>query len=97
VAAYALIVLLIALFPANVYAAQAGVMVAGQPASPLIWRLPLQLFWMWSLWWSVQERSRVVSAGRASDRLSTYRPCRPCRRSRHVPPERQTPLPGSPK
>jgi len=58
-AAHVLIVLLVALFPANVYAAQEGLMIAGQPASPLIWRLPLQLFWMWSLWWAVQESPRA--------------------------------------
>ena len=50
-AALALMALLAAMFPANVYAAQQGLFIAGQEASPLIWRLPLQLFWMWALWW----------------------------------------------
>jgi uncharacterized membrane protein len=50
-AAWGLIVLLAAMFPANVYAAREGLLVAGREASPLIWRLPLQLFWMWALWW----------------------------------------------
>ena len=50
-AAVALMVLLAAMFPANVYAAHEGLLVGGQPASPLFWRLPLQLFWMWALWW----------------------------------------------
>ena len=50
-AAYGLIVLLAAMFPANVHAARAGLPIAGRRASPLVWRLPLQLFWMSALWW----------------------------------------------
>ena len=50
-AAYSLILLLLAMFPANVHAARAGLMVAGRRASPLVWRLPLQLFWIGALWW----------------------------------------------
>jgi len=49
-AAYGLIALLAAMFPANVYAARAGLIVAGRRASPLVWRLPLQLLWMSALW-----------------------------------------------
>lgn|SRR5262245_4966769 len=51
VAAYGLILLLLAMFPANIYAARAGLMVAGRRASPLVWRLPLQAFWIGALWW----------------------------------------------
>ena len=50
-AAYGLIALLAAMFPANVHAARAGSIVAGRRASPLVWRLPLQLLWMSALWW----------------------------------------------
>ena len=50
-AAYGLIALLAAMFPANVHAARAGLIVAGRRASPLVWRLPLQLLWMSALWW----------------------------------------------
>ena len=50
-AAYGLILLLLAMFPANVHAARAGLMVAGRRASPLVWRLPLQMFWIGALWW----------------------------------------------
>jgi uncharacterized membrane protein len=50
-AAYGLIALLAAMFPANFYAARAGLIVAGRRASPLVWRLPLQLFWISALWW----------------------------------------------
>jgi uncharacterized membrane protein len=50
-AAYSLMALLIAMFPANVHAARRGLMVAGRRATPLRWRLPLQLFWIAALWW----------------------------------------------
>ncbi len=50
-AAYGLIALLVAMFPANVHAAREGLMIAGRRASPLLWRLPLQLFWIAALWW----------------------------------------------
>jgi uncharacterized membrane protein len=51
-AAYALIALLIALFPANIHAARSAVTIGGRPATPLVARLPLQLFWIGLLWWS---------------------------------------------
>ena len=49
-AAYGLIALLAAMFPANIHAARAGLDVAGRAATPVAWRLPLQLFWMGALW-----------------------------------------------
>lgn len=49
--AYALIALLVAMFPANVRAARLHLMVVGRPAMPLSMRLPLQLFWIGALWW----------------------------------------------
>lgn len=49
-AAIGLALLLVALFPANVHAARAGLTIAG-PATPLIWRAPLQLFWIAALTW----------------------------------------------
>jgi uncharacterized membrane protein len=51
IAAYGLIALLVAMFPANVHAAREGLMIAGRRATPLSWRLPLQLFWIGALWW----------------------------------------------
>jgi uncharacterized membrane protein len=48
-AAFALSALLVAMFPANVRAARAGLVVVGRPATPLVWRLPLQLFWIAAL------------------------------------------------
>jgi uncharacterized membrane protein len=53
-AAYALIVLLIAMFPANVHAARSGSTIAGRRVTPLTIRAPLQLAWIALLWWSVQ-------------------------------------------
>jgi uncharacterized membrane protein len=49
--AYALIALLIAMFPANARAARLRLIVVGRPAMPLALRLPLQLFWISALWW----------------------------------------------
>jgi uncharacterized membrane protein len=50
-AASGLALLLIGMFPANVLAARQGLMVVGRRATPLVWRLPLQLFWIAALLW----------------------------------------------
>jgi uncharacterized membrane protein len=54
-AAWCLMALLVAVFPANVYASQANVAVAGRPPSPLVFRLPLQVLWIALLWWSMPQ------------------------------------------
>ncbi|HEX2460421.1 MAG TPA: hypothetical protein VHJ58_09770 [Vicinamibacterales bacterium] len=51
VAAYSLIALLVAMFPANLHAARAGLVIAGRRATPIVWRAALQLFWTSALWW----------------------------------------------
>jgi uncharacterized membrane protein len=51
VAAYSLIALLVAMFPANLHAARAGLVIAGRRATPIVWRAALQLFWISALWW----------------------------------------------
>jgi uncharacterized membrane protein len=51
-----LMLLLVALFPANVYAALKGVTLGGSSATALWFRTPLQLFWIVALWWSVVVR-----------------------------------------
>jgi len=51
-AAWALIAMLVAMFPANVYAALKGVTLRGRPATALWLRTPLQAFWIAALWWS---------------------------------------------
>lgn len=50
-AALALAALLVALFPANLHADRAGLRIAGRRATPLRYRLPLQLFWIACLLW----------------------------------------------
>ena len=55
--AYALMALLVALFPANVRAARLRLVVAGRRATPLIIRLPLQLFWIAALWWVARAQA----------------------------------------
>ena len=52
-AAYALIALLISMFPANLYASRIGHRIAGRPHTRLALRLPLQLLWIALLGWSV--------------------------------------------
>lgn len=61
-AAYALSALLVAMFPANVRAARAGVVVVGRRAAPLIWRLPLQLFWIAALLWVARASASASTA-----------------------------------
>src|SRR5688500_11960698 len=65
-AAYCLAALLVAMFPANAYAAIAGVEFGGSAASPLVWRLPLQLFWIGALVWVARAHRaprRPLAAG----------------------------------
>jgi uncharacterized membrane protein len=57
VAAYGFALLLL-MFPANVHAARAGLMIAGRRATPLVWRLPLQVFWIGALWWAAYTVGR---------------------------------------
>ena len=51
-AAWGLIALLAAMFPANVYAALNGVGLGDDPPSALWYRAPLQIFWAGVLWWA---------------------------------------------
>jgi uncharacterized membrane protein len=51
-AAVALILLLLAVLPANIHAAQAGVTLGGQPVTPLVPRVTLQALFIALLWWS---------------------------------------------
>ena len=58
-AALALAALLVALFPANIHAARAGLEIAGRRATKLSLRLPLQLFWIGCLLWVAVTPSAV--------------------------------------
>jgi uncharacterized membrane protein len=62
-AALALAALLIALFPANIRADRAGLRIAGRPATPLRYRLPLQLFWIACLLWVAALRPAAGGLG----------------------------------
>ncbi len=53
-AGIALILLLVALFPANINAARNAIPLRGKPPTPLWLRLPLQMVWIGLLWWSTQ-------------------------------------------
>jgi uncharacterized membrane protein len=55
-AAWGLAALLVAMLPANVYAALNGVPLRGNPPSALWWRVPLQMFWIATLWRSVPQQ-----------------------------------------
>ena len=52
-AAWSLAALLVAMFPANIYAARSGHTIGGRPHTPLVMRLPMQLIWIGLLIWSV--------------------------------------------
>jgi uncharacterized membrane protein len=61
-AAVALILLLIAMLPANVHAANAGLTLRGAPVTPLVPRIALQALFIALLWWSAAPgRSRKPS------------------------------------
>jgi uncharacterized membrane protein len=52
VAGYALIVFLVAVLPANLFAARTGVTLRGAPATPAIPRMLLQMLFIALLWWT---------------------------------------------
>jgi uncharacterized membrane protein len=53
-AGLALIALFVALLPANVHAARAGITLRSKPATPLWLRVPVQLLFIGLTWWSTQ-------------------------------------------
>jgi uncharacterized membrane protein len=66
-----LVILLIAMFPANVNAALNGIPLRGEPPTPLWLRLPMQLLYIWAVWWtSITVRSQPLVAGKGSTQLS---------------------------
>jgi uncharacterized membrane protein len=50
----ALILFFIAVLPANIQAARAGVTLRGRPATPLWLRVPMQILFIILAWWSTQ-------------------------------------------
>ncbi len=59
IAAIALIVMLLAVLPANINSARSGLTIGGRPVTPLVPRVALQGLFIAALWWS---------AGRADTR-----------------------------
>lgn len=57
-AAAALIVFFLAILPANIHAARAGLTLAGNPVTPLAVRIPVQIFVIALTWWSGIRRAR---------------------------------------
>jgi uncharacterized membrane protein len=51
-AALALIALMVALLPANIHAAQAGITLRGTAATPIVPRVALQILFVALFWWS---------------------------------------------
>lgn len=58
IAAVALIVFLLAVLPANIYAAQTGVTFRGAPPTPIVPRIALQALFIALLWWSAIRAPR---------------------------------------
>jgi uncharacterized membrane protein len=57
VAGVALIVFFIAVLPANIHAATAGITLRGEPPTPLALRIPIQLLFIGLTWWSAVGRA----------------------------------------
>ena len=62
IAAIALILFLIAVLPANIHAATAGVTIGGSAATPLVPRIALQVLFIALLWWSGVRAGREPNA-----------------------------------
>jgi uncharacterized membrane protein len=64
-----LVLLLVAVFPANVNAALNGILFGGEPPAPLWLRTPEQLLYIGMVWWT-SIKSRPEEAGRLPTRES---------------------------
>jgi uncharacterized membrane protein len=51
-AAIALILFFLAILPANIHAARAGVQLRGKAVTPLVWRVPMQALFIALAWWA---------------------------------------------
>ncbi len=66
-----LVLLLVALFPANVYAALSEIPLRGEAATPLWIRTPMQLLYIGMVWWtSIKERPKEVGRPRLEERVA---------------------------
>lgn len=55
-AGIALVLFFVAVFPANVHAAQDGITLRGEPATELWLRVPMQILFIWLAWWSTKRQ-----------------------------------------
>jgi uncharacterized membrane protein len=70
VAAASLMIFLLAVLPANIYAARADITLRGAAATPLVPRIALQLFFIALVWWSgFRETAGGTPDGRSSGRV----------------------------
>lgn len=68
-----LVLLLAALFPANVYAALSEIPLRGEAATPLWIRTPMQLLYIGMVWWtSIKERPKEVGRPRLEDGVAEH-------------------------
>ena len=56
-AAWALIVFFVAILPANIHAARAGLTLAGKPVTPVAVRVPVQVLFIALTWWAGVHRA----------------------------------------
>ena len=64
-----LVLLLVSLFPANVYAALSEIPLRGEAATPLWIRTPMQLLYIGMVWWtSIREPPKEVGRPRPEER-----------------------------
>ena len=61
-AAIGLVLLLIAMFPANVNASLNGIPLRGEPPTPLWLRLPMQLLFIGAVWWTSLRTPRRATS-----------------------------------
>jgi uncharacterized membrane protein len=53
-AGISLVIFFLAILPANIHAAKAGVTLRGKAVTPLLLRIPIQLLYIACAWWSTQ-------------------------------------------
>jgi uncharacterized membrane protein len=66
IAAVALILFLIAVLPANIHAALIGGTIGGEPVTPLLPRIALQVLFIGLVWWSGSARSEELGSRRSN-------------------------------
>ncbi len=72
-----LVLLLVALFPANVYAALSEIPLRGEAATPLWIRTPMQLLYIGMVWWtSIRAHPKVVVPPRVNEPVVERQPSR---------------------